>query len=95
MSIDEISLRESDNIPVGKALVCENLSDNVFIVTIGKRYHGSEVISHTMVTIPKNNNLLTDAQRIGATLLKYNVVPMFNVKEYLSGGKKVIGKISE
>jgi hypothetical protein len=107
MIVDDINI--GDTVPEGKAVVYERLKDknkvqrekkviydahDVFIVSIGRTVYHSEKIESVVITIPKNNNLETDAKRIGSELLKYNVKPLFNIKETSSDNNR-IKRISE
>ena len=45
-----------DKIPIGKALIYENLKDGDFVIDIGKRFTGIEKITNTIIRIPKSVN---------------------------------------
>lgn len=97
-----------DKLPIGKALVYENLKSGDFVISIGERWvkkrKGIELISNTIIRIPKSINKdeywqkinrVKDFQRIKDTLNEYKVSPIFEVQEYYFLGKKVISKFAE
>ena len=106
MNLKEYNIQ--DKIPIGKALVYEQLKAGDFVIDIGERHvkkkKGIELISNTIIRIPKSVNKeeywqkinrIKDFQRIKDTLNEYNVSPIFEVKEYSFLGRKVISRFSE
>ena len=97
-----------DKIPIGKALIYENLKSGDFVIDIGERHvkkkKGLELITNTIIRIPKSINKeeywqkinrAKDFQRIKDTINQYKVSPIFEVQEYSFLGKKVISRFSE
>lgn len=106
MSSKEYNIR--DKIPVRKALVYENLEDDDFVIDIGyrevKKKKGIEIISNTIIRIPKSINKdeywqkinrVKDFQRIKSILYQHKVSPIFGIKEYSFLDKKIISRLSE
>ncbi len=97
-----------DKIPIGRALIYENLKEGDFVVDIGercvKKKKGFETISNIIIRIPKSINKdeywqkinrVKDFERIKNTLHQYKVSPIFEVQEYSFLGKKIISRLSK
>ena len=106
MNLKEYNIQ--DKIPIGKALVYEQLKAGDFVIDIGercvKKKKGFELITNTIIRIPKSINKdeywqkinrEKDFQRIKGTINQYKVSPIFEVEEYSFLGKKIISRLCE